>query len=566
MVEQVGTGRRLPFDFRAPPSARYVFVSVTRAGSAVGLQPGDIIDMTGWTLSERFAFAYPSAADPVQLVVQRDQQTVVLDQRSDALTRNGGYSRISDIALRLLLLCSGLLIIKYGHGLAALAAGIYLAAVSMADSPTMTFAGLPPWVQTADLVLAALLCRLTVYFARFTFAIQLLKPLRRSTEFSLWAVFGVLSLALFVLIASNVSGVLIGAKPLPIPVFALPTAYICIQTYSVAVFAAAALRASKHQRFAIRIVFFATFFTAASYVIQEAFIIGGKSAPAWMSWYFNSALLFAGIGYPWAIFARQIAGVDFIISRGVGYAISIGVIVIAVNLLETIAEQVASGWIAGIMLDYGVPVALGLSLNWVQGRVTAMLESILDHDLLNTSRVLRQLKSEMADDGNIAELSARVSRKLAHSLRAECIAVYRENGGSLHLLGQASLRVGPIGKTAEKVSLHDPAIAGMRAASSPIELDGMSSALGKGMLFPLVVLGRVVGALHCGARTYDRGYDRGERAILEDFSRDLAVAILCLDPSSDLRNLPITLGDGQHVPEMIETRPPENPACERQRQ
>jgi hypothetical protein len=529
-AKEVGTGRQVPFDSRVTPSTRYVFVSVTDAGSKVGLRPGDVVEMTQWTLRERLAFAYSSVANPFELVVERDQKSIVLRERPDTLTANNDISRVSDVMLRLLLLCSGLVIVKYSHGTAALAAGMYLASVSMADSPTMTFAGLPPWVQMINLVLAALLSRLCAYYARFTFAMQLFAPRSRRIKFAMWSLFGVLSLILFVLIACNVSGLLIGT-PLPLPSFVLPTAYVFIQIYSVAVFAAAALRAPKQQRFAIRVIFFATLFTAASYVIQEGFIIEERAAPHWMSWYFNSALLFVGVGYPWAIFARQIAGVDFFISRGVGYAISIGLIVIAVNLLETLAEQMASGWIAGIMLDYGVPVALGLSLNWVQGQVTTLLESVLDHDLLNVRRVLEGFKSEMAKGGNVAELSDRLSPELARVLRAACVAVYRDDGGSLRMIGQMSQPNSATEIVVAYVPAQDPAVKEMQTSPKPLELDGIGSVLGDGLLLPLVVLGRTIGALHCGERAYDRGYDPGERAILEDFARDLAIA-LAFEPNS----------------------------------
>ncbi len=213
------------------------------------------------------------------------------------------------------------------------------------------------------------------------------------------------------------------------------------------------------------------------------------------------------------------------------------------NLLETLIEQVASGWIAGIMLDYGVPVVLGLSLNWVQGRVTVVLEALLDHDLLNTTQTLNDLKGEMTRARDFVDLSDRISQAVGRLLRTEHAVVYGECDGSLHMVGGRSVPAAAMAAPVATIPAHDPAVRQMRTALAPVELNAMNSVLRGGLLLPLVVLGRVVGALHCGTRAYDRCYDRAERAVLENFARDLAIAFVCLVPRSNFRNLPI-LDDG----------------------
>jgi hypothetical protein len=533
IVETIDKDWHLPFRSGVVISESYKFVSVTPAGVATGLQVGDVIDMTRWTLRQRLAFAYPAIQNSSKVIFQRGSNSMLSREGADAPNAAVDLSRISDIALRLLLLCSGLVIIRYGRGLAALGAGGYLVSAAVADSFVMTFAGLPAYVQAGGLVLASV-GRLSAYTTRFLFAMQLLRVSHR-TAVAMWCGFAGLLLLLLAFYVDKLGSLLLGHTLIAAPFFCLPVAQILMQLYAVATFGAAALMAPRRERFVFRIIFFATLVTVASYVIQACLFIAGGNAPSWLHWYFNTALVAVGIGYPWAFFARRIAGVDFIISRGVAYAISIAIVVIAINLLETLIEQVASGWIRGIILDYGAPVVLGLSFNWIQGRVTLALHAVLDHDLFNATRALNGLKAEMVQARTFDELPGRVSETVARLMRASHATVYGEHNGAFHPLsiGDAQTKA-----FARAIPPHDPAAKEMQLTLGPVELRAMGSVLGDGLLLPLVVLGRVVGALHCGTRPYNRSYDRAERAILEEFARELAIAFVCFEQRWNFRELP----------------------------
>lgn len=520
--EEIGTGRHFRIDSRLAFSARFAFVSVTPAGAAAGLQPGDILDTGSWTLHERLAFAYPSILKSPRILDQRGRQSVVLRESPSNLTPEIDYSRISDITVRLLILCSGLLIIQYGHGRAALAAGIYLATAAMADSPIMTFAGLPIWVQASAPVIASL-ARLVDYAARFAFAMELLHRRSRELTAAMWLIFAAFLGLLLVFNLGLLASLLVGTPPVPYSPRCQPIAQMLVQSYSLLVFAAAAILAPREHRFVIRIIFFGTLITIASYIFQELLLLIGSAPPAWLFWYFNSALLGAGIGYPWAIFARRIAGVDVIVSRGVAYATSIGLLVIAINLLATVIEQVASGWVAGLLLAYGVPVVLGLCLNWVQNQVTRLLETVLDHDLLKTSQMSKRLKAEFLGAHNSTELADQVAA-IAAPLRAHCATMYAACAEGFRAIGDATV-----------IAANDPGPQRMIAEMVPIDLRGIGSSLHGGLLLPMIVFGRVVGALHCGPRAYDRGYDYAEHAVLEDLAHELAIAFVYLDSGLNVR-------------------------------
>jgi GAF domain-containing protein len=76
----------------------------------------------------------------------------------------------------------------------------------------------------------------------------------------------------------------------------------------------------------------------------------------------------------------------------------------------------------------------------------------------------------------------------------------------------------------------------MLEAQAPVPV-GEASVLDEGWLFPMILFGRIVGALHCGQRAHDRIYEREDRAVLEELTRELAIAMVCLDPELNVRKL-----------------------------
>ncbi len=484
-AREPGTHRLVDLDSRLISGGRYTLVSVTPAGAAAGFVPGQTIDMTNWSLDQKLNYAHPVPGPNDPVAIHQGLQNVIQAEASNAHTRDKFLVQAVDILIRLILLASALFIVQFSHGRAALAAGLYLAAAAMADSANVTFAGLPGGVQAAALVLASL-ARPIAYACRVAFSMELC-PGSRATKRAIWTVFAVLLGIVFTLDLGSLSTIVFNTPVLPVSPLLLPFAQIITQLYSLGIFIAAAVAGSREYRFVLRIILGATFVTLASYILQEAYLLAGAAPPAWLSWYFNTALLGVGIGYPWAIFARRIAGVDFIISRGVAYALSIGLILIAIELVKVAAQTVAGDWITGLLLLYGIPILLTVSLNWLQGQMTRLIGLLLDGDLRNAAKTLHALEADFPCAANLDALIAMVARRAAPALH----------------MNDASITLG------------DAGTGGTR----------------DGLLFPLQIFGRVVGTLRCGARPYGKGYDPAERALLEELAREIAVAVVCLEPS-----------------------------------
>ena len=470
-------------DSRLISGGSYRLVAVTPAGTAAGFAPGQTIDMTTWSLDRKLAYAYPTAGRS-KLAAHQGLQTEIRAEAFNPHSRDSFYLHALNILVRLILLASALFIVQFSHGRAALAAGLYLAAAAMADSLTATFAGLPGGVQAAALVLANL-ARPTAYACRVAFSMELC-PGTRQTKRVIWAVFATLLATLFTLDLGGLSTILFDTPPLPVSPLLLPLVQCVTQLYSLGIFIAAAVAAPAPQRFVLRIVLAATFITLASYIVQEAYLLAGAAPPAWLSWYFETALLGAGIGYPWAIFARRIAGVDFIIGRGIAYALSIGLILIAVELVKLAAQAVAGDWVNGLVLIYAIPVVLTVSLNWLQGQMTRLIGLLLDGDLRSAAKQLHALAADFPQAADVAALARMVASRAAPAL---------------HM------------------------------ASATITLEPPPPDPSGGLLLPLHIFGRALGTLRCGARPHGRGYDHAERKLLEALAHEISVAIVCLEPA-----------------------------------
>jgi GAF domain-containing protein len=521
VARQLSSGHLVEMDSRMLAGGDYQLVSVTRAGVLQGFRPGQMIGMTGWTLSEKLAFAYPtprSLAGGAALRLHQGLPEVVWTDATNRLSRDNFIQHGLDILVRIALLCSSLCILQFANGRAAMCAGLYLGFSAVANSPVATFAGLPEIVQVVGLTVAAL-GRPAAYIARLAFVMTLFPGSGRLKR-SLWVGFGILLAGVCTLMGGQLATILFNVPIVPVSPFLLPILQCATQLASLVLFGVAAWRAEGASRFVLRVIFASTFVTLFSYIVQEAYLIAGEVPPGWMFWYFDTALLGAGIGYPWAIFARRIAGVDFIISRSVAYAVSVALIFCLIELTESLFDNLSGDWRTNEILIYGIPLAVTLSMSWLQTQMTTLVGFLLDGDLRHLERTLRSLQERLPTLPDLWALSETVTQHVAAALHMERATLYgRGEDGVFRMLTQPGCAL----------AADDPALENLRDGE-PVELDETGSKLQGGLLFPLIVFGHLVGLLHCGARPHDKGYDRVERQMLSHLAKEIAVALVWLDP------------------------------------
>jgi GAF domain-containing protein len=514
-ARQLSTGHMVDMDSRMLAGGDYLLLSVTPAGTLQGFAPGQTINMAGWDLAQKLAFAYPTPKTLAAAARLRLHQGGLAAAEA---SRHHLAVHAVEIIVRLVLLAASLCILQFARGWPALSAGVYLGFVAMADNPATSFAGLPESVQTIGLIIATL-ARPAAYIARVCFA-MLLFPGSRRLKQGFGAGFAVLLAALCTLMLGRLATILFNAPVLPVSPLLLPVLQCITQLASLTLFGLAAWRAEESSRFALRVIFISTFITLFSFIIQEIYLIIGATPPGWMFWYFATSLLGAGIGYLWAIFSRRIAGVDFLISRSVAYVASVALIFGLIELAEHILDGLSSDWHRDEILIYGIPLAVTLGMSWFQNKMTNFVGFLLDSDLRHLERSLTRLQARLPALTGLPALAEEVSYTVAAALHMREATLYaRGEDGLFRMLTPPHHALRP----------DDPALQGLNGAAV-VELEDQNSQLQAGLLFPLTVFGQCVGLLHCGARPHNKGYDRVERRMLQQLAAQLAIAMVWLDP------------------------------------
>jgi hypothetical protein len=214
------------------------------------------------------------------------------------------------------------------------------------------------------------------------------------------------------------------------------------------------------------------------------------------------ALVIVIIGlFTYAILRQRLVDVRVVINRALVYALLMGLIVGCFALLESLIERSALGEGAGLTLEIGVPLVLGVLFHQLHVR----LEALVDRLFFGHEHRARQALGEFVRDAGFVE-----SPQVLIARTVETFA--RHSGGStasLFELQQGSfVRRGAYPATAAcpaQVDHDDPALVRLRATRAPLDLHGIPSAFGAdGLLLPLSLRGRLYGVVLCGPRAAGR--------------------------------------------------------------
>jgi hypothetical protein len=499
---------------------------MTAAAPDSGVQPGDVLALSDLSLAQRLAFRFVAADAGFPCPVQRDGQRVMVHCPFGPSPPLPAIGATVDIGFRLLLLCSGLLVIVRGRDQPSLTAGLYLGSQAMADTLVVTFAGLPVAIQVAG-IMAARLARLLSYIALCDFGLRLLGELSAKWRRTLWSIFGLLFTAVAVVQMNAPTDLLFGKATLTLPVVAGYLPHVMIQIYALGLIAVAASRARGASALTLRVIFWSVLVVVTAFTVPAAYLAFRQLPPVWMFWFFNLALAGVAVGFPWAILRRKLVAVDFFLNRAAVSLIAAGIVVFLINLLETAAENNITDFENSTLLQYAVPLAVGLSFNAIQNLVSRSLERTLYRDRQRAAAALRSMIARMPESGDMVTVSNLAVDTISRVMRSRTVTLFvcETEAASYHPV--ATTAVAPTAA----VPPDDPACAELRQTRAPVLLDGLGSTLGGGLLLPLAVFGWLVGALHCDRRS-DETYDPVERALLMEVAHELAIALVCLDAAT----------------------------------
>jgi hypothetical protein len=528
----------------------FTVTGVTDAGRQAGLRVGDVLDYRLLTPLERYRFGLwdsgviPATTDSTALGIVaanqsftipylRDGKKIAIVQRTASAGLSDQIATVfTDVLSGFCALFAALLLVR-GRDRASFLAGVFLAFLGTCGLPfvygfngfyTIASLSVPSeaWIGIVGQV-----CGLV---ALYLFAESLLpaqtRPLVRWLCRALYAPMVVFATASNAIAARFLA--LGDVDSMTLNYFMVPL-YLVGLAVVLAMVWYASIDRHQTQRISVRIIFW-SLLVGFSGVVFNAFCIGFLNGAWPLDGAFGLTLLAMPVGFAYVIFTRSLYDVDFFVSRAALYAILLGIVVAVIALTESFLDHVALGRFGNIALSFAIPIALGLSMRWIGGNVERFLQGTLYRDKTAAHERLRALASDFAEAHDPDVLARQVIVEIHRTFKCSC-AVYRHDGTAY----VPSVAEG-FDHRLTVVAQDDPAFMRLRRSRATVDLRSFETALPRhGLLFPLIVVGRVYGAILVGVRPHDQWYDPDDQSVIRSVASELAAALLWLRDNSTPR-------------------------------
>jgi len=513
-------------------TAHAVFTAVNPAGRALGLRPGDVRDLRLWTPEQRMDLHYGYAWGGTTFDLPYVRSGTPFTVRVSAVREEGRAAGDAvDVALRLMLALAGILLIARGTDRASLLAGLFVCSISVYEGFTNAYTG-PPAVAVAVSIVANILGGTFGYLARFLFALALM-PARAPRALRIGLVLGFIAIGLpfYVSLVERAFITVFGLAPpvlQSIPYFPLQFA---LGILILCTFAVAAAYAEGANASAVRFIFavLAVSYTGAAANFTAA--IMGQPYP--LHGLLNLTYLALALALPYAVLAKRLVAVDFVLSKALVYAIVLTLIVSAFVLAEHVIEAAALGRLQSYVLELVVPLVLGFSIQWIERWTERVVERVLYRDRLRAEQALQALTEDFPYARDVGVLAERAAAEIHRTMRLPFVCIYRETETTYSPIALAG-RGGAL-----PVDADDPVFLRLRAKHRPLQTEDFSTALpAHGAIFPLVVFGKVTGAIYAHYRESGERFDPDETETLRKLAHELAVALLWVERNDTAALLP----------------------------
>jgi hypothetical protein len=247
------------------------------------------------------------------------------------------------------------------------------------------------------------------------------------------------------------------------------------------------------------------------------------------SWsYLPGLTIFAiPIGVAYAVFRHRMFDVSFVVSRTLTFAVLSAIVVLAFSGLEWLIGTVLVnvGHLQGIVMNAALALVIGFSMDRMRTRVDRAVDNLFFRERRHAEECLRRFSAECGYISSEAALVQRTLDALHRYARVES-ALYLIDKTGAYDLSDATL------PAAERVDGDDPAVVAMRARRGPVEIDdpdAPSSALPGVVVFPMLLGGRLSGAICCGPRSSGEAFDPDERHVLAALANSVAAAFAAIE-------------------------------------
>lgn len=285
------------------------------------------------------------------------------------------------------------------------------------------------------------------------------------------------------------------------------------------------LRPRGADREVIAWTFAATYIGLSGPTVNLIFRLLGETVP--LGGALNLTLVLLAAGYAYVALRYRIVNISFVLNRAVVYA-ALGTLVLAVfALLEVVATRLAVGKTSSAVIEVLAALAIGLTIKPLEQRVDTVVERILFAAKHRAEEALRELIHDCAHVEHLPALFARACTESRRIFSADRVTIYETRDE-----GYVPAYSSPEGSPVPHADIDDGAFVRLRSRREPLDVHDMASAVGsEGLLFPMLVRGRLLGAVYFGPKAKRAAYDPDERKLMLDLAHEVGASSLVLSLS-----------------------------------
>ncbi|MDN5865079.1 MAG: GAF domain-containing protein [Gammaproteobacteria bacterium] len=240
-------------------------------------------------------------------------------------------------------------------------------------------------------------------------------------------------------------------------------------------------------------------------------------------------LAFAGLLY--SVLRHRVVDMRFVVNRAIVYSAGLTVVVAIFILLESFAESFALGKRESLLLEFGVPLLIGFSLEAIRKRLEKLGEWVFFRHKFENEVALKRFANQCGYIENPDHLIEQTLGELRAHTSTPAVAFYwQEREGVYQLLAQSG-----DARFAPELDEDDRAVVAQRAERGPCGLEDLASALGDdGLALPMMVRGALLGTVVIVNRPGER-YPADEQELLESLVHEVGSALHALHARENAR-------------------------------
>lgn len=251
-----------------------------------------------------------------------------------------------------------------------------------------------------------------------------------------------------------------------------------------------------------------------------------------------AAYVVALMGLLYAVLRHRVVDMSFIVNRALVYSATLTVVVAIFILLESFLEKIALSRNENLILELGVPLLVGFSLEAVRKRLERISERVFFRRKFNAEKALRKFAHHCGFIEHPDHLLERTLHELLTHANAPSVAIYWRGAGGYDRLGETGAVYYPA-----RLDVDDPASVALRADRAGCDIENLGSSLGTdGLAAPMMVHGELMGLVAIRNRPGEH-YPANERGLLEEVAQAVCTALYALHARENARFI-ATLADG----------------------